>query len=392
MTLKINLPFVISLMWPTSLMANTLFVFLKPVDLLFIVILISFPYAIRFGKWYVIAYFFLLSLSSMAAFRGFGLNQNFNPTTLVFVYKYMFVVASASMFYGLGMTGTNRSSTYLASLITLGIWTISYPFFLLSGVIDGSFRPSFPFADDYNVSDAHLLSFVLGFGFNSVLYLVGKQYVSAKMAWVSLPILLMAVFVTGSRTGVLIITLYLVIFTFRAILQLFSNRRLSPGIIGYSVVIVIFFLASLFLFQSQFEIFASTVLRAINFNLMNDTSSSNRVILLFLAISEAIDGFPFGAGFIHSEAIFYDGMVSILLAHFGFFGLFISFLVSIVLVLKARRMDKKLGDLALVLIIGNLITEYVLVSRGAIFSVGFIAYVYGLERSVLKSDAAALKF
>jgi hypothetical protein len=393
MRLKLKLPIAISLMWPVGLMANSLVLFIKPIDVLFLLILAAYPRSIKIGKAYLILFSIFLAVGVLSAIRGFQEGASTNPTTIAFIYKYVFVLLMASTFYGVGTFGKNISGFYLISLVVLAIWTILYPVLILNGVIQGNFRPSFPFSDDYNVSDAHLLSFVLGVGFNSLLYLAGKRYVSNVMLWFSLPLLLIAIMLTGSRTGVVMVAVYVLVSASRILHICLSSYRLSRRIALAVAVFSFLLLCAALLFQGEiYDTFSKTVQRSINFNLTHDTSSSNRITLLFVAISEAIDGFPFGSGFVHTDAVFYDGIISIILAHFGFAGLFVFAIVTVGMILKVREVDRSLGAIAFVVLLGNLITEYALVSRGAVFSLGFIAYSYGLERAKMKSSNGSIRY
>jgi hypothetical protein len=87
-------------------------------------------------------------------------------TRLVFLYKYLFIFVLPWVFVAVVRTDEQIkiiNKLILINFILLSSWTYIYLILLSNGSISGSLRPSFPFSNDYGVTDAHLYSSYLGF-------------------------------------------------------------------------------------------------------------------------------------------------------------------------------------------------------------------------------------
>lgn len=183
---------------------------------------------------------------------------------------------------------------------------------------------------------------------------------------------------TGSRTGLLLVGLSILLYSFYFIFKFFNSKK---TLITEKKILIYFvlFLLLLFFLTTFFMPFVDTFLggnqwliqRALNFDLVNDQSSQGRISKLMVGIGDAeYSGLLLGAG-LNSSLVWYDGLFSILLAHGGLLFVFFIFLFYYLIVKKAsngaiRQKDFLLFLLLVVLyLIANIITEYVFVSRNA---------------------------
>jgi hypothetical protein len=183
---------------------------------------------------------------------------------------------------------------------------------------------------------------------------------------------------TGSRTGLLLVGLSILLYSFYFIFKFFNSKKTLITEKKILIYFVLFLLLLPFL-TTFFMPFVDTFLsgnqwliqRALNFDLVNDQSSQGRIYKLMVGISDAeYSGLLLGAG-LNSSLVWYDGLFSILLAHGGLLFVFFIFLFYYLIVKKAsssaiRQKDFSLFLLLVVLyLIANIITEYVFVSRNA---------------------------
>lgn len=285
-----------------------------------------------------------------------------------FFYKYLFpfLIVALLRTYSEKITFKYFTKIWLFSGLLLASWTLLYPILVASGAIYGTMRPSFPFSDDFRFSDAHLLSYVLAIYFCGTLYL--QKWAREPVKFNIILILeFVAMISTGSRTGLTLSILFILLTGFFSLMMKFDNSAFK---VNKRIIVLILICSIAFPYVINNYLDASLVARAINLDVFNDASSSARIKLFYISLNEAWNGFPFSSGPLSSEAIFYDGIHSILIAHFGLFGFVCIVLLVGIYLINLFRLDIHLGIFALVFFLGLLITEYVLVSRGA-FSLFF---------------------
>ena len=132
---------------------------LRILDILFFLsVLVSLPFlTLKRSNLLLVLSFFLVFLISILC--GFALVGDFNNERLIFVYKYFYPFALILIFYNLDLYHTQLnilSKFMLASHVVLVVWVLVYISLVATGQLYGSFRPSFPFSNDYVASDAHL--------------------------------------------------------------------------------------------------------------------------------------------------------------------------------------------------------------------------------------------
>lgn len=253
--------------------------------------------------------------------------------------------------------------------IVLIAWVFLYLYFVTSGYINGSYRVSFPFSNDYWVSDSHLYSVVLAFLSFSYIFMLSAKLEHSKYKVFLISIFgITSIFLTGSRSGVLVFFIGLIVFTL-------INIKMVK--INYTIAFLFFvFLVFLFVPTIDFQNFNSlsyVVERAMNFSLSNDESSGGRITKLYLSLSETFIFYNiFGVGPLSNVGDWYDGIISILISHGGFMLIFIIFLFLVLYIfyLKLNFINdyqfKFFITLILMYLLSNMITEYVFVFRNSL--------------------------
>ena len=292
-------------------------------------------------------------------------NSNFETERLIFIFKY--AVPFIALFHGV-----NAKSSYVVELMILfvtllALWTLIYPVLLLQGTIVGSWRPSFP-SSDYSYSDAHMLSAVLATVLSFTLINKNRRFklntiITKMCVLVYLAIVLLAILVTGSRNGVLILVL-----TFLYICMFDLKIR-------FFVLVMIIFFTVLGLFI-EFEMIVNLVggfRRIFDFDFANDASISGRFLKIERGVDETIsDNVLFGRSILHGNLIWYDNGPVILFVHFGLIALLV-FLVGCLFFLywvfatkKLSRSKTNIVFFATVLLVTSGITEFFLATRYAV--------------------------
>ncbi|MBN2965575.1 hypothetical protein JWV37_12355 [Sulfurospirillum sp. T05] len=375
-----------------SLVCLGLFVFpisyelVPSVRLLDVVLLVLLPLFIfsnpKLDKSQLLIVFVVAAIFFLSSFFSLLSGASFEFSRVGFIYKYILIFTVPWILVSIVETKRQVSAVnwlLLIGFIFLSSWTYMYSFLLRSDVIDGSLRPSFPFSSDYMESDAHLYSSYLGFFTVAYLFYLRKYFNhSMIISFLILSNAMAGLLLTGSRTGLLLVGLSILLYSFYFIFKFFNSKK---TLITEKKILIYFvlFLLLLFFLTTFFMPFVDTFLsgnqwliqRALNFDLVNDQSSQGRIYKLMVGISDAeYSGLLLGAG-LNSSLVWYDGLFSILLAHGGLLFVFFIFLFYYLIVKKAsngaiRQKDFSLFLLLVVLyLIANIITEYVFVSRNA---------------------------
>ena len=240
----------------------------------------------------------------------------------------------------------------------LSIWTILYTPLLLSGYIQGNFRPSYPFSDDFNVSDAHVLSSCLGILFISIYFLKESSFKA-----VVLILILVALLMSGSRTGVLLVIIMFSANIFRSLFLVLRSMKASQKSVFY-----IFGLFAITIISLQFNLididissFSGAINRATDIN-VSDGSADGRIRKLKIALSEFGDYTLLGKGVLTATLTWYDGLFSIIIVHGGI--CFLAIVIAYIYMVFSQH-RKNWGFLVTFccFIISNLITEHLLITR-----------------------------
>lgn len=247
---------------------------------------------------------------------------------------------------------------YYFTFLLVG-WVFLYTPMLFSGLIQGSFRPSYPFSEDFQVSDAHVLSACLGILFVTFYFLDNVRY-----KFIFLLLLLIALLLTGSRSGSFFVLM----------LAIFEGARggfliLKRCYVKKSVLMRFFLLATLFFMLMNFSLIPvetisveRVITRALDINFV-DESANGRVNKLQVAMLQmANSNMFFGPGFLAADLRWYDGALATVMIHGGVFLVFILTLIISFLVITFYKSYPMLV-LILTLVLSNLITEHFLITR-----------------------------
>jgi hypothetical protein len=367
----------------------------------------------KVDKNYVLASFLIFTLLLVSSFFSIVSSYKINFTNIAFAYKYFFVIILPII-----VVNTVRKESQKIMLIRilfinfvfLSSWVWIYLILRLIGIFHGSLRPSFPFSNEYNFSDAHLYASYLSFFLVAyILYI--KRIFNHKLTIAILVILnsIIALFLTGSRTS-LIVTLSSMLFWYIAklihkisaarfhtyALKIFRkpNQRKKTIKIVFLFIIILVITALIILlaapkisrFSLDFTDFLSDVSklvsRSIYFNLNEDQSFLGRIEKLKVAFSDSEYAcFIIGKGFF-SSLVWYDNIFAALLAHGGFVMIYLVLIFSILILSKILRVplssNAKLAFITLLFnyFLSNLITEFVFVSRNSFPIIVFLTLIY----------------
>lgn len=279
----------------------------------------------------------------------------------------------------------NNIEVYVRSIfyvyIFLCLWVYAYLLLVSLGYIQGKWRVSFPFSSDYVNPDAHLYSSLLAILVFSYLATI-KNYLNhqAVSGFFFGALGVIALFMTGSRTGVLMLFLGFSSVLFRNLVTLrwWKVENVATSLAFGLILIAVLFFTTEFFLNSDFAVLG-LVERAIYIELWADESSFSRVKKLETALAEVEYSYLLtGVGPLAAELRFYDGISAILLAHGGL--ILISFSMAMMLYFT-RYVYQAVGDrysrflvltMAAMYLVSNLITEYIFITRN--FLLVFVAF------------------
>ncbi len=393
---KVNINILLFLMFSLGIalfaINHKTILFLRPVDIIFILVAIIFLFSnpkINKNSFMI----FLLIVFIFIVSNVYGLIQGrfFDLLQIVFFYKYILIFMLPWIVVSIVKTNKQIMTInwlLLINFILLSSWTYIYFYLLKKDIIIGDVRPSFPFSSDYNLSDAHLYSSYLAFFLIAYIFYLRKSLnINPFFSYIIILNGIIGIFLTGSRTGVVSLSIALLFYSFYFILKVLTTRNkfsLKRVIIFLGFLLLIF---CLFMFLIPYiEIFLNNfqwqIQRALNFDLANDESSLLRINMLSIALSDSYYSyFLLGSGF-YSSLLFYDGLFPILIAHGGLIFMILIFLFYFISIKKlAKSSINKKGFLVfllltLVYLVSNLITEYIFVSRNAIPVLTLLSILY----------------
>lgn len=356
-------------------------------DFTLLLSLTVFAFNVKFSKYYIYLLIYLL-LSPLVSFFIHAFNNLYLILFIekfIFIYKYILIV-SVIFLYKFHLENSLKFEyklilTLYSVFIFLSSWVFIYQYLVLNGYIIGVLRPSFPFSRDYWYSDAHLYSSLLAMFLLSYIFYIGRYLNHNILVFVfTCFFTFLALVFTGSRGGLLIFSLFFLIFLM--IKFIFSKKT---NLFFITILILIFILPLFFqFFTLQFDFDAginSLLERAFNFNFSDDASSNARIDNLRVALNDFSSGYyVLGIGPLSSSLKWYDGIFSIIISHYGLVGYFL--LISFVLYVLVKFYFKSgyfVFTFLLIFVsyfIMNAITEYVLVFRNMLPSIGLIMIFY----------------
>ena len=309
---------------------------------------------------------------------------------MIFIYKYLFIFLLPWLIVSVIKTEKQIiivNKLLLINFILLSIWSWIYVYLRSIELIDGQPRPSFPTLD-FQQSDAHLYSSYLGFFLSAyILYIKNFFRHNFFLSFIISVNGIVGLLMTGSRTGILLISITFLAFSFSEFKNylnlVYKFKKIQIKKLFYALSILIFLIELLFMFQYEFiNNFNYLIQRALNFNLLNDLSSLQRLTKLKLSLAEVSHlGWLLGNG-LKSKLIWYDSIFSMLMAHGGLL-IIILFIVFYFLIMKRisvnvfnKKNHKIFVFLISIYLISNLITEHIMISRNAFPVLVFLATMY----------------
>jgi len=360
--------------------------FFRLIDVLSIVLII-----VTFKKWkldfielYLWLFFFILILFS--SFFGFhSMNYLDLIDGLGFFYKYVFILLFLSSLSSIQVNQKQLKVIYnLLYIVYLFLlsWIFIYVYLVSNKILIGAHRPSFPFSNNYQLSDAHFYANYLALSF-TFFYLTKTNYkIPIVLKIIESILIFPAILLTGSRNGVLILSismLSIILLNFGKIKTLLKESLYFSSILIFPFIGISLLLS----FSSLSKDLDVLINRAFSFT--PDASFIGRISKFGQALNEASYGSYFlGIGLFSRRGIWYDGIHSQIISAGGF----LSFLVFLFICLyywnKGRNyfVTKSLSyDYTLMFFlyfITNFITEFALISRSVI---PFLLYIFVLINS-----------
>lgn len=373
------------------------YVVLPPFRLLDIFFLVLFFFFIflnpKANKTLLVVLLSAIIFFSISTMIGTFKNDSIEYLKLGFIYKYVFIFAVPWVVVSIVKTKKQIKIInwlLLVNFIFLSSWTYIYLSLLASGAINGNFRPSFPLSGDYMYSDAHLYSAYLGFFVVAYLFYLRRFFNHNLVVSFAIAINgIVGMILTGSRTGVFLFGLTILIYGLYNFVKLFClknnilNRKKTIIKLVPSLFLILFSIVFFLLYiDSFFSDYERLMQRAFSFDLAVDQSSLLRVQKLMIGIGDAsYSGLLLGVG-LHSSFVWYDGIFSILIAHGGLLFVLSIFIFYLLIVRKAAIVSTNKKDFLLFLLlvilyfVANLITEYILVSRNAFPVLVMLSVIY----------------
>jgi glucan phosphoethanolaminetransferase (alkaline phosphatase superfamily) len=254
------------------------------------------------------------------------------------------------------------------------------------GYIGGHPRVSYPFSN-YNMSDAHVYSSYLSFTFVAYHEYIKKTLGHKSIhSYIVFILAVGALILTGSKTGLLIISLYFIIICKRFIKNI-SKKNLKIIIITtitFAITILILINTPK---DNDNDSFNYTYLynRATTYNVKGD-SINGRLEKGIRALNEISPNYLLiGNGPTGASMKWYDGGISILLAHGGVLGL-LSLIIYIYMILARSKRRSIIGKsyglhkvftlLIFIYLILIVITEHFLLTRNLLPVATLLSVIY----------------
>jgi len=258
-----------------------------------------------------------------------------------------------------------------------------YYFLRSNDFIIGSQRVSYPFSN-YSISDAHLYSSYLSFTFVAYQEYLRKLLQHGRIhSYIISFLATIALFLTGSKSGILILSIYFLILVFRFLIYHRKSTLIFIALVISTLTLIIFI--SNEIDKNIRDVTMELSHRTITYDVSN-ASIERRYLYLFDAIEEIQHNYLLiGNGPTGASRKWYDGGISIIMAHGGVLG----FLILIIYIYIIRTNFKKISLLSNSKILLNvfslllylyllliLITEHFLITRNVLPIVTLLSLLY----------------
>jgi hypothetical protein len=347
----------------------------------------------------ILVFYLFYFLSMMYGIATIGiLNQN----NLFFFYKYIlaFVLVWTLTSIRLPEASIDRIErlTYFMFGV-LVLYALLYPVLRIVGIVRGNIRVTFPFTNvNPEMSDAPLYSVVLTTLLIGYLFTPRpkRRFTYLKNTTVTL-FTILAIFISGSRTGLVSVPLTFLIFGMRWVFRtLFSGRLgiyrrvviISLIVLGVGVVV------GLVLRGVSDTNMIRLVQRVTSIDLTTDESIGGRVIKSTRAIDSVANGpVLIGIGMQSSSMTWIDNSYSNILVSAGFGGLIVFLLIVFFFLRDNKQQAAEKGMLPVYMaleytfinyLISAITSEYFLVTRGVVpFAILTAIFVQRIRRADL---------
>ena len=321
------------------------FQIIRITDILFIFSVIVYATSnIEIKRSYIIIfslYFCILLFSSIVSMLH---NNSIRYTGVVFYYKYSLIFIIPLIV--IKVVNNRKRLKHVVKILyyvfmILVIWVYVYNILLHENIVRGSYRVSFPFSN-LNVSDAHVYSSYLVFTLVAYLEYIRKILNhSEKYSTIIFVFSLLALILTGSKTGIVIMFIYSII-TIIITKKTFSISKVRNILLTLVIMIIplIYILQDSDYNRTILPLYNRSIAYAIPGSVyLDEASIYTRYVYLINALEEITPNLLLiGNGPIGSKQMWYDGGISILLAHGGILGLCVLITYIYILFLKSRRM------------------------------------------------------
>ena len=348
---------------------------LRLLDIFSIVMfLIALPFvSIKKENLVIVSLFFVIFFFSILI--GTFSIVEFDSKRLIFIYKYLYPFLLVLVFYNLNLNRFQLKTLVKYMFFThifLVIWVYVYIYMVSVGQIHGSFRPSFPFSNDFLASDAHLYSSVLAIG--TLFFTMYFKYINSSK-FLFLILSLTAMMLTGSRTGILVYIIGMIMYL------VFIKKNFLFVIFAFSLLSLIIIYFDMPLIPDELT---RVIDRITNTNILNDESFKGRIQKLGIGLHDSEKMyFVFGTGVLNSSLIWYDSLIGSLMSHVGLLGFIVFFLMLYKLKKNTVNLASKDNEKAAIFTIllvcyvfANFITEYFLISRGVFPIVVYLSILH----------------
>lgn len=356
---------------------------LRPSDIFLMLSLVAIISSVKVPRNIFYAYIITFALLFISTVIGILSTNRILLTNIVYVYKIIVPIIPFIILYNLKIDYNKyyklHKYLFIVHLI-LVIWVYVYILLVITGVIIGLWRPSYPFSSTYLISDSHLYSSALAIGLIClVLYWKRFLSISDPAYYIIIVLSIFSILMTGSRTGVLIIVIAFIINS------IIFNKKLNKISFRYSkAVLLAVTLGIVIIFTGMYNYYTDSalIMRGFDFNLTSDGSSISRFEKMRISFDQTSSTFYlFGVGILASKIFWYDSIIANINAYFGVIGLLSVLLIVGILYIKINNklpfIEKKIVlNILTLYIISNLITEYVFVTRSILPVSVFISLIY----------------
>ena len=255
----------------------------------------------------------------------------------IFIYKYLLPFLLIAVLYSIPFN-SKQIDTILKLLFYIYLFLVFWVFF---DMIEHAFkenaypqhRPAFPFRDNSiaKLSDAHLYSTYLSIGLIFFMGIYNKLHISNYYKIPFIAVSLLALALSGSKTGILVLLvgLFLLLFKLNKKYILYTGA----GIMSFYALLHILTTLNILSYNFMF-----VLNRIFDFSFLDNLSQYSRVVKMMTGIEDAaIFHYLIGIGIFKSSLIWYDSLIGILFSHVGLIGILVLMYLLFRLVLNNRE-------------------------------------------------------